>query len=339
MASAKAPRQWLGATLMAAMLCGCSKPNPVVYVDLSKIPISAPPPTMAAPTPSTPLADSAAGGTLPAIPERNLFRGGSQERIKSALAMVEANRRRGIENQLDALQAKYLAEVDARAASAREELVLKHRALFDSAHASISALFSAYAAERGLPGLRLALRVGFPDPDPDSQRIADTRSLRQQRDYRIAKELRQEINKLDADYKAKALAILNRVEDQVKSDFAQLSRDLDSWRKEALDRARQEAEALAERVNRPFTGDLESSLQEKLGARPGVVVSIPAVRSTLQQPSVDPADATETWQEIARGQVRLWARLNGYTLVDRPGLGRDATQDFLAWRRTYQVGP
>jgi len=325
--------------LLAGGLFGCGKPDPVVFVDISKVPISVPPETMAAPTPSTPMADTASRGVLPAIPERNLFRGGSQERIKSALAMVEANQRRGIDNQREALQDKYLGEVDARAASAREELALKHKSLFDGAHSSISELFRSYAEERGLPGLRLALRVGFPDPDPNSQRIADTRSLRQQRDYRIAKELRQEINKLDAEYKAQALAILSKVEDQVKTDFAQLSRDLDAWRKDALDRARREAEALAEQVNRPFTGDLESSLQEKLGARPAVVVSVPAVRSTLPQPSVTPSDPTETWKAIVRGQVRLWARLNGYTLVDRPGNARDATQDFLAWRRTYQVGP
>lgn len=253
--------------------------------------------------------------------------------------MVEANRRRGIENQLDALQDKYLSEVDARAGAARDELVLKHKALFDAAQASIAELFQAYAKERGLPGLRLSLRVGFPDPDPDSARIADTRSLRQQRDYRIAKELRQEINKLDANYRAAALAIMNKVDGQVKEDFANLSRDIDSWRKEALDRARREAEELAEQVNRPITGDLESSLQEKLGARPGIVASMPAVKSTVQAPAVKPNDATGPRRAILQGQVRLWERLNGYTLVDRPDKARDATQDFLAWRRTYQVGP
>lgn len=334
-------RVWESVLVVAAAcaLVGCSSKPTRVYVDLDRIPMppSSPP---IAPIRLTERMESAAmTGSVASVQARSLFRGSSADRVRSALATVEANRRRGIRNHQEALQNRYLNEVDQRTSDQRDRLQQQVRERYDGAYHEIDELFRAYAESRGLPALRLALRVGSPDPDPDSRRVADPKNLRQQRDFRLAEELRKEIATLDAEYQAKASAILSSVDMAVRRDFAQLSEQQTTWRQEAMRRAREEAEALVEQVNRPFAGDLEQSLAERLAERPGVTVQVPAVRSLPLQSEISAEDPGPAVRRIARGHVQLWAKLNGYTLVDRPSLGRDGTSEFLAWRRSYRIGP
>lgn len=221
----------------------------------------------------------------------------------------------------------------------QERQVEKARtAAFDAANEKIRAVFERYGAARAPLVTRLAVLVGFPDPNPASEPpkrrlkpIAQTR-------FDEAKRIRAELATLESGFQGEVATILHGVTDVTAEAEAQMRVRVEQFRS-ALDR---QAAAEAEAQVRTSVKELGLSLTDPtplvLPETPSRVVQIPGEAPLMPAPKVPSEgipDGPEDRRRLMERQLRIWLGLNRYRLAKG---GRDATMEFERWRQTYRAG-
>lgn len=324
----------LWTVLLGAAGCG---PRPeTVWIDLSRVPV--PDESAYRPLPSgTPTPVPSDELAIEAQPARRVFSGGGEATAEYALEAVKRNQQRALEQLMVRLRRSALAEVSALEREREAELDQSYAANLDSAFDGIQAEFERYASKAGPRWRELAWRAGFPDPDPASKRPPRRPTRNAQENFDRARELRGELRALSADYRSSVTQSLDELEATLRKQRTGLAAEM------AQLRAEREAEAIrqARQIVDASVADLEQSLinpNATLWPTIGSVAKLEGVpappKPVLPRSSPDPH--RPKW---LKDQASLFARMEGYRLADEPGRARNATEEFLEWRKRLDLGP
>jgi hypothetical protein len=242
------------------------------------------------------------------------------------------------------LLARLLAAYRRKADLLRAERVASFEKLrsdaLDKAYEKVSDQYVKYANAKGPLVVKVAILSGFPDPDPGSLRAPSATDFAALRRFQAAKEVRSVIKKLDQDFRASMSATLKESNEMTDAQIAGLLAELEGQ----LAKIEENTRALAaqelgktQKELRPLLGDQKPMV---LAAEPTRTLQFQA--ATLHQPKV-PAPVVSSQvvaepQKELEAQLRVWLRVNRYVL-GRKGTARDATREFLAWRKSFNPSP
>jgi hypothetical protein len=323
--------RWLSAALSLALLgaiAGCSREPEAVHIDLSRIAAerSFPAPEAKPLTPPRPM--PAARRSVAPVPPQELLLGASEERLQAVLDAIAENRRATEATIRRRLERVYLADVARLRDQRRRALEPAHQALLDDAYLRLREVFERHAESRFRPQVELALRVGWPDPDPDS---------RQPTAPRVA-ELRRVLKEIDRDYRLERDALLAATLAVIDGELGALQAGMARLEAEALDRAGREAQerARAGEIGALAQAPVPAGL--RLPALPEVTTRVPAQGQPIGPPRIEAPDLAATDRAMLEAELRIFLAHMGYRLASGPDAGRDATQEFIRWRTEFQPG-
>jgi hypothetical protein len=210
---------------------------------------------------------------------------------------------------------------------------------FKEMNETIRAIFEQYAADRMPRVLRLAFLVGFPDPNPQSVPPKEPMGTVSQAKFDEAKSLRAAISELDRNFNATVLALAATIESDNTADRTDTRLKIELNADELRQRAVNEAAQQIIRARRSLSLELAGSQRIRLPAVPGRTVNPPVIAAPMPPPKVDSRleiEADRWARREVEGQLRIWAALNRYELGNG---GRDATNEFIQWKKTHQSGP
>lgn len=317
----------LGLALLG-FLVGCAREPEAVFVDLARVPsethLPAIPQVTRAPKPTL----GATTGTIPAVPPQDLLLGANERRLQSVMDEIAKNRRDTEAAVRKRLERAYLADVQRARTARRDELGPQHTALLDKVYAELRQVFEKHASRRFLPQVELAMRVGWPDPDPKSTRTAPPRVI----------ELREALAEIDADYRrerdemlAKAYAIIDTQLSALESEMARLEA-------EAIERASHEAIARARASEVEALEKAPMRKNAKLPALSQESVTTQAPDPPIEAPKLETPDFRDVDRQLLQSELRIFLAHRGYRRAARPSEGRDATQEFIEWRKPFHAG-
>lgn len=318
--------------------CGCGTRRESVYVDVESLvgpDVQAIRASMV--TESPPAVETA---HIQRSLEPQTLEGRSRKSTEDAQKFLADDRARELKEISIRIKKLYELEADRIAKAKFGDMNPKKLSALRVAEAKIHEAFLAYASQRGPLVAKLALLVGFPDPDRGSARIpAGDLFLANQR-FEQAKALRAQIVALDAGYLAQTQKWLKEAQDQIDEDLTQMQLQVQQLKDEADSRAETEATRMA------------ASFQRELGISPTGLneVRLPAVPGVAYQPHAPgpPPPMSPTTIESLQGdravrlkilqsRLRIWIGLKGYVLAAR-GQGRDATKEFNTWMLSLESG-
>ncbi len=318
-------------------LAGCSgKPQPVVYVDTARIVSSIPPPVES----RTEVLDQPGGGSLalPRLPETTLSMGSVGPSLERARRIREENKQRAFDEVYRRLRA--VAFETARKDSESELAALEpgYREAMDAIYLDARPLFEQFAQPAFGYRVRLSNLVGFPDPDPKSRRQPDNADDRAKQRFEKSKELRGALDELSAlfwlEFDRRRVAVesdLSAKKAQIRVQMVERQERLDS---EAKAQAREVVNGHGNGHDQVTTLDLRAELPEQAASG----VELPELGSRSVSSSIRRMSWTDSQKESLESELQIWAAVNGYRLVSSPTQGRDATNEFVVWRKSYRVG-
>lgn len=274
---------------------------------------------------------------MPALPEQSLYMGAAQDSLDRAREIREKNRDRAlreIENRL--FEA---AKVDAKkvAEDQRTALLPGYNDDLDTVYENARGIFETYAEPAGIYRLRLADTVGFPDPDPDSRRQPDALDRTAVRRFERAKLLRETLTNLSDMFWADFDGSLAAVNDAYRKELASIDVALAVRQDQLIAEAKEKAkEVLASDGEGP--GLTAIGMSSNLAAQPAVKATVagPPVNVTVPKPRR--ADWRPVQARAVEDELKIWLALNGYELAKKKGAARDATQEFIVWRKGTRTG-
>ncbi|MCC7230261.1 MAG: hypothetical protein IT203_07685 [Fimbriimonadaceae bacterium] len=320
---------------------GCARPPEAVFVDMARViavedqrpDVSHQANQARIPNQSLPPKLAAVGGA-----KEVLIRDKAEATIDSALAKIKEERESAIRVLTRRLGALRSAEIDQQKQEALTELAERQSAYLKDVYDQLYAVFRAYARDRGPAKFRIEF-LQVKKPDLFVSRTSQTPFAAQ-----LAKELtslRSHVKELDAEYAKQANSILNQAESTINAEQGAIQSKFETLRANALERAAVDA--------RQTIGESQGATELHLGANRSVRVPataahrvtipgsngspIPSPSSTSQNVTSEADRAT-----IVKQQLEIWLKSRGLVRSDTRSGARDATDEFVLWRKTHQVG-
>ena len=317
---------------------GCQQTAPQrVYVDFQAVLASykaSPLPSHA--VPKGPGALPAKTLSIPAVAPRTVIVEGTSE--TKAEQILGANRQKAVKELTALLTERYTREAERAGEKRIHELDPKRQAAYQSAQAAVQQEFEAYAQKRAPLIAEITSIVGFPDPNPNSLPPPASAPPFAVAKLQHAADLRNEINKLDANYENRILDLLSAAGKQYNVDLATIEKEIEADRKEAMRRAESEAVTEAATTYRSLRPILLGPAKVDLPGQPAQSVQLPAVPAPLSAPNIRERTLTFSQrQAILKSQLDMWAKLNGYEVVKDPQDGKDMTTQFVKWRQEHKL--
>jgi hypothetical protein len=336
--------------LWVAILClllssGCrGLRQEAVFVDLDGIVASEPDlPAFAVARPQPPAPPAGIPPLIqPELPPR-VLRAETGQRMAQARQTIRQQREQAYTQLLTRLREVYREEAERLHDQMLEALGPVREALVEEVRGRVRAAFDDYAAQRGPLLARLTMHAGMPDVDPLSTRIHAGDDLMLRAALEEAKRIRARLAALEAEHDGRVSSILAEADASIQARVQELSDELRRMRVDADRRA----EAEAARQLRRHEEEVRVVLAERDEIR---LPEVPA-RSYAGSPSPDPLPEQphlspdrilqnrEERRALLEAEVRIWAGVAGYRVVEGPARAREATQEFLQWRQTHRPGP
>ena len=325
----------LGLCAAALLAGGCSVDKPqALFVDLDRLEALAPPaPAGIFSTPGL-QGLKASSGSLAALPEQITLSEDSRALSQEAWREVQASREKLFQDLKRKLTLTYLSEVQGLRDEKRLELAEREQERLEKVWLVIRSKFEALAAKTGPLTFRLSWLSGFPDPDPNSRRRSTQDQLRQAQLAESA-ELRKQIKGLEDAYRDEVKALLANLAAESDSALAKVIeeeklQDGDLIRQAEAEARRRAAQALSAISESAFTP--ESSLP----AQPAALAQGAAAQA--KRPQDWRSESRSPWPLRARlkDEAMIFVRLQGGTWSSTSKGAKDATQEFLKWRRSRQ---
>ena len=271
---------------------------------------------------------------VPSLPGGVASTSTSKERLAQARATIAANFKAALKQLTDGLLEAYLHDIDRFEKEKLATLEPDRDQALGKLFKSLSESFRAYARKRGPLVAELAFLVGFPDPDPGSTRQSESeRRIDKERDAR-SKTLRSQIADLDKAYIGLSQKMVDDADAQYESEIEAVQQLIETMRDAADLRAQQEARNLL-KSDLSLQSVLEDTSALTLKPVPGKKVTIQPVEplaAPKRVPFATREDIREQLLRDARIDAQIWADTR-YYILDRGRRGRDATAEFLEWRR------
>jgi hypothetical protein len=321
---------------------GCAPPPNSVYVDVARVmretalPPLDKPAAVRPPTPMPGVTSTVPGRTAQQVQDRPRASGAEVRGI------IEESQRRAQQDLERALRRFYQREFDRFQLAEQRDQALIDADAYILAQSLLRQRFEEWADQRLPVFSRLTLLAGgFPDPNPLSLMPDPPPTPARMPIFQETLRLRALLSDLDAEFDQNADAIFDQVRDQLGDSLVAMRLRIEAFR---ADLDRRAAEQAAAQI-RATTAELGLQLIEPLDLRlPGtapLAARIPAeepFRPAPQVPSEGILQGPQDREKLARHEIGIWTSLNRLRLVDSPRGARDRTDEFLEWRRKFEVG-
>jgi hypothetical protein len=273
--------------------------------------------------------------SVPGLAETEVYFGSAEERALEALRVYRQAQDRAAQAVLERLRRAYLVEVEQAVGDDQKEVQEQYADELDAAVDELYALFLAHAAE--VEPLRFSLTeiVGFPDPDPRSLKVPLESNTEAYQNFLKARALREQIIALVSEYRRQVNERFKSLEIARDARLAAISQRAEGLRAEALRRAQADADKV--------TQDAQSALEGTALDTEARLPAVPGASSSVQSGPVSVASSPgapglrETLEDV-EAQLQVFLKTYGYRRTRDASLGRDATQEFVEWRRKYMAG-
>lgn len=333
----------LGLTpLFSLILGGCSHSTPALYVDVAAVPLDVQPapPELTIPVapqpPPLPLTFALAGeppATGGRITNANIAR------VRAAIVRDRDKSFRAIVRRLHASYVREAEQVRAQKLDAFDPV---RRRILSDALTMISKQYIGYANQVGPKVAKLAVLVGFPDPDPMSRRKVSTTDGVAIQVAATAKQLRAQITKLSADFKDFSARTLRDASAETDSKLTDL---MDEVARQLAD-----ADAKANEAAQKQLAQTQSEIGPLLADKPPLTLpEVPQTTIMVRPPALGsdkvrmPESASRALlvadsEAQVKSDLQVWLAVNRFQL-GRKGRDRDATKEFIAWRDHFKREP
>lgn len=335
------PRNSVSLAIAAWICAGCAARQPAVFVDLSRVE-ALPPAAVQSGTEgvlSTGAVSEYQASLLPFA--GNLEEQGVPlERLVSARADLEDNRARALRGLEDRLFRSYQRELDGLAAEQAQEWAEWVESVTLQADSDLRARFEQYGFANGPLLARVAFLTRFPLPDvaalpdPPIERVWARMRIEEARfKFDLMKGLeegyRQDVERnerwMEEQLDAKRLAQSVRLTEQTSL---------------YQERARSEASVAFQSTAQDFESRLAESSVLPFPQLPTGTVRLESTNpSTVPRWGREPVTSQRDPREELDHDLSIWARLRGFRLVSNSREGRNATTEFLEWRKSRRLGP
>lgn len=260
----------------------------------------------------------------------------------SAAEGVEEAQQKAQKSLSRRLAAFYQRESERFANEERKRLGDPYRKAFDTEYPTIRARFDRYANQRGPLLAKLTFRVGFPDPNPENKPLPKVTSPLLQKRLDEAASLRTEIKRLDADYREDVTNLMAHAEGMARVAMVELEKRISDYmdmmqetaRREAAEEIRAHPAELGLRLATPQRLNVPATPDQKVIIPPEEAIPAPP---QVQSGGVFGAKSAER-KLLLRRQLEIWLAQNRYALVTPGPAVRDATHEFMTWRKERQAG-
>lgn len=313
---------------------GCAPDPDLVYVDLSKAELRKSGPSVTAF--QFDAASYSLVQELPAVPETDVFFGSAEDRAVEALRVYRQTQQEAALAVLERLKKAYLNEVELTVKTETTQADKAFAERLDVVVAEIRAVFMSFADEVEPLRYELTQIVGFPDPDPRSLKVPLEENQAAYKRFLRARTLREQIIALEAEYEADVARRLAAVKAMRDQRLAEIGADAQAKRSDAVARAKQEAD----RVSNDALTALEPTALDptaQLSAVPGATASVQSSPVSVATRPDQSAVLKETQKDL-EDQLEVFLKTYRYRRTPDRTLGRDATQEFLEWRRKFTDG-
>jgi hypothetical protein len=259
--------------------------------------------------------------------------GPGRESIQRTLDSSRKQARRQIEARLKEI---YLGELDRELRTEiqqMEPLVGDEEAKLAK---EIARLVMLQSKRRGVVLARLAFLIGF--PDPQTKAPANLPSKVASDYWAEVNRLRAELVKIDADFTQQA----NQATAQKSQTLDEASRKLRirfaELQAAAEERAANEAEVELKRLANRVGLQLAERPPIRLPKLEGRSKTLTLPNTPINPVPLEIKDSIDH-KAVVESQIDIWIALQGYERVKRSSQGRDATREFIEWRRNRHLGP
>ncbi|MCU0315047.1 MAG: hypothetical protein MUC92_00480 [Fimbriimonadaceae bacterium] len=277
--------------------------------------------------------------TLPSLPSEVITPRGFQAEAAAAAALRRRIRDQAFERVRFDLVQRANREVSAEAREKLQALTERFESQTKEILEELRLIFESHARQVGPKRVTLAFLVGFPDPDPGSERQARGKEPEEIRRLREAQQVRSEIAQLEAEYRRSTDDALARLYREFREGIAKL----DQENREELGRRTAESEQQAREIVRDSVPKVQETMLDAPKQLPPVsnrevgISSAPSARrqATPIQPA-SPARYTDErrWED----QKETFLQSRNYRLAQPGEKGKDVTEEFLKWRRQFANG-
>ena len=318
-------------------LAGCAgKPQPVVYVDLARV-TSETLPNVASRSETVTL-PGAGRLSLPRLPQATISMGSVEPALERARTIREENKRTAFEQVYRRLRASAFDRARREAEIEIGALEPGYREAMNAVYRDARPLFEQFAQPAFGYRVRLSNLVGFPDPDPKSKRQPEEADEAGKQRFEKAKALRADLDEVSALFWLEFDRRRAEVESRLSAEKARIRVKMVE-RQEALDvEAKQQAREI---VNGNGNGNGQGTALELSGdlpAQPAAGIDLGSSAPRSIPVAIRRSDWTEAQRQDLDSELRVWAAVHGYRLASHSSQGRDATDEFVIWRKGYRAG-
>lgn len=264
----------------------------------------------------------------------------AQGKIATARRLIEADReaaKKTLSRRLGEIQNK---DIDDAKRKALEELYAQQAKYLDTVYDQLYAIFQKYAKERGGKSLRLEV-LKAKKPSIFSNRMTPVQFA--ERRNKEIEDLRKVLADMDEAFDGEAEKLLIDAELKLSAEQGALQAKYETLRANALEQADRQARQTIDKATGGLVLDLGQNRSVTVNGTGGKTLTVPG--SVREVPGVGPSDvaqavtgAEERKQQVEQ-QLEIWLNIRGYARANRAGEGRNATDEFEAWRKTHRLGP
>lgn len=311
---------------------GCLNHKPeMVYVDISALKRDLPGAPAAIATAQGRLPSTT--GTVPGAPSTTVFLGLSETQIGNQLDQLKQNQDKAIQIIFKQRLLVLNQEIDSAIDAFEKQAEPAHRALLDDAIDRTRIPFDKYAPQIGKRAIELTSLVGFPDPKTNPAEGDDPQSTRKRA---RALTLRAEIQELNRSYEIERAAILDNAFQAISDDLRKIRNNAAAVRQQESIKLLAELRKIARSTTESISTSSLSGNSDRFDTTPPKSIAInPGATPPVRVPET-PRTKSADWS--AERMAKLFATSKGYTLVDSPSKGRDATAECREWMTVQWSG-
>lgn len=329
--------------VLIAGTVGCKTKQPAVFVDLNRVLATEHLPSV----PLTPKPQPTAGIpasvlSFPSVPASAFSLGTDRDRIQQVENVLALSREQAFNQIVSSLKDSYRAEIEHDRQIALVNLRPAEAAGLSEANKQYSEAFSAWADKRAPLVVKLALLATFPDPDPQSLKVPPKDAPLDVLRYKQAKPLREQIAALDKNFYAQKAAIFAQASSKAAQREQTVNSDFDAKIAQADVKANREADAEVIKEQEQLKAVLADKSVVEFPAEPGRTVTIQPTPAPVAPPSVDvpgKAELEDRLRSADASDLKIWAALKGYVISSNRRGVRDATDEFLEWKKSHLASP
>lgn len=321
----------------------CASKQPTVFVDLEQVAASDNLP-LSPQTPRPPAAPGISPSTLsfPALPATAFRLGSDKARVRQVENILAKSRQEAYAQIASSLKQSYRTAIDHDRQLALESLQPTDRGTFGAAYSKFMEAFNAYAESRSHLVVKLALYASFPDPDPTSQDAPPKAAFYANLRFQRAKPLRDQIAKLDKQFRADRNVIYANAQSEIAERLRTVNADFDAQIARADAKAEADANAEVSKEQEQLQAVLEDTSVVAFPQEPGRTVTVkgtppPASPPTIEEPGK--AELLRRMRAADLSDLKIWAALRGYVISSDRGNARNATAEFIQWKKSHLASP